>query len=358
MNIIIIDDDPENIQILSDILTGCGYKVLPVQSGKIALKIIQSENPDMILFDANMTEMNSYGICKRLKSERKFKDVPVIFISPTYEGLNRKEIFNSGGVDYITRPFQCEEVKMRINTHLELRKLHMKEDECAAKEFLYNEEGQKLLFDKLQIGILVLNINAKIIFHNTKSFQLLGLSGDQYDGKFSIDDVRVFNPEDSPVPFNEFLVNNLTSGRPQLVNYIVGVNKPLDGDKSWLLVNTFTEHDSDNKSERIIVTMLDITERKKAEEALKDSQDQLKQFVVHLNTAREEEKVALARELHDNIGQMLIAIKIDLGLLKQKFTVENQNKNSIEISEDIQSIYAHVDNTIKVIRKLLTELWT
>jgi signal transduction histidine kinase len=111
------------------------------------------------------------------------------------------------------------------------------------------------------------------------------------------------------------------------------------------------------KLQQIVITLLDISERKKVEEALIESHEQLKQFASHINTLRDEEKVVLARELHDNVAQTLIAVKIDLGLLKQKFSTKDMNISLFEISDNIQNLYKLVDNTIKRVRKLITELW-
>src|SRR5512135_3017124 len=110
-NILIVDDTPANLSLLANMLNDKGCRIRPVPSGKLALKVIENEAPDLILLDINMPEMNGYEVCRRLKADRRFSDIPVIFISALSETLDKVEAFTSGGVDYITKPFQFEEVE-------------------------------------------------------------------------------------------------------------------------------------------------------------------------------------------------------------------------------------------------------
>ena len=119
-NILVVDDTPANLQVLTGMLKEQGYRVRPALSGKLALQGAQAEPPDLILLDINMPEMNGYQVCERLKSDEKLREAPVIFISALNETLDKVKAFSSGGVDYITKPFQFEEVHARIRTHLEL----------------------------------------------------------------------------------------------------------------------------------------------------------------------------------------------------------------------------------------------
>jgi putative two-component system response regulator len=121
-NILIVDDTPANLTLLSGLLKEKGHRVRPVPSGRLALKAIESEPPDLILLDINMPEMSGFEVCERLKVDKRFSDIPVIFISALTETLDKVKAFNTGGVDYITKPFQFEEVEARVATHLELRR--------------------------------------------------------------------------------------------------------------------------------------------------------------------------------------------------------------------------------------------
>jgi two-component system, sensor histidine kinase and response regulator len=121
-NVMVVDDTPANLQVLCGMLRERGYNLRPVPSGKLALLAAQIEPPDLILLDINMPEMNGYEVCSRLKADEKLKEIPVIFISALAETLDKIQAFAIGGVDYVTKPFQVEEVQARVEAHLKIRR--------------------------------------------------------------------------------------------------------------------------------------------------------------------------------------------------------------------------------------------
>ncbi|MBW4574422.1 MAG: response regulator [Aphanothece sp. CMT-3BRIN-NPC111] len=122
-NILVIDDTPENLNLLSAMLTEQGYKVRSVTKGSTALRGAQASPPDLILLDINMPQMNGYEVCQNLKADFRTQEIPVIFISALEDVLDKVKAFEVGGVDYITKPFQVEEVLARIENHLAIRNL-------------------------------------------------------------------------------------------------------------------------------------------------------------------------------------------------------------------------------------------
>ena len=124
-NILIVDDVPENLHLLSGMLTDRGYKVRVAPSGRLALKAVQKMPPDLILLDINMPEMDGYETCERLKADPASEGIPVIFISALNKTMDKVKSFSVGGVDYVTKPFQFEEVDARVRTHLRLRQLQL-----------------------------------------------------------------------------------------------------------------------------------------------------------------------------------------------------------------------------------------
>jgi serine phosphatase RsbU (regulator of sigma subunit) len=122
-DILIVDDTPDNLRLLSQILTEQGYRVRAVTSGSRALASVEASLPDLILLDIRMSEMDGYEVCERLKTDARAKDIPIIFISALNEIQDKVKAFTVGGVDYVTKPFQFEEVLARVETHLALRKL-------------------------------------------------------------------------------------------------------------------------------------------------------------------------------------------------------------------------------------------
>jgi len=121
-NILIVDDVPANLKVLGDILKGEGYKVRPVPNGTMALQVIEKERADLILLDIMMPEMDGFEVCRRLKENQKFCDIPIIFISALNDTKDIVNALNSGGVDYITKPFHSEEVIARVKTHLTIHR--------------------------------------------------------------------------------------------------------------------------------------------------------------------------------------------------------------------------------------------
>jgi CheY-like chemotaxis protein len=119
-DILIVDDVADNLKILGYILKKQGYKVRPVTNGMLALQVAIKEKPDLILLDIMMPDMDGYEVCRRLKENPKLADIPVIFISALNDTKDIVKALESGGVDYITKPFKAEEVKARVSTHLKL----------------------------------------------------------------------------------------------------------------------------------------------------------------------------------------------------------------------------------------------
>ncbi|MEG4032951.1 adenylate/guanylate cyclase domain-containing protein [Microcoleus sp. w1-18aA5] len=125
-DILIVDDMPDNLRLLSTMLTSYGYHVRKAINGHLALQGAQISPPDLILLDINMPQMNGYEVCEQLKLSEKTQDIPVIFISALDDVLEKVKAFQVGGVDYITKPFQVEEVIARVQNQLSLRSLQSK----------------------------------------------------------------------------------------------------------------------------------------------------------------------------------------------------------------------------------------
>ncbi|HEY9298511.1 MAG TPA: response regulator, partial [Phormidium sp.] len=113
-DILIVDDTPDNIRFLSSLLLDKGYNVRKSINGQMALTAVKTLQPDLILLDINMSGMNGYEVYERLKEDTETSSVPVIFLSALDDVLDKVKAFQVGGVDYITKPFQIEEVLARI----------------------------------------------------------------------------------------------------------------------------------------------------------------------------------------------------------------------------------------------------
>jgi two-component system, sensor histidine kinase and response regulator len=121
--ILVVDDLPDNLRLLVSLLSAHGYTVLPAMDGPTALEVARADLPDLILLDIMMPNMDGYEVCAELKSDPATQDIPVLFISALDATADKVKSFNVGGIDYVTKPFQSQEVLARVKTHLTIRQL-------------------------------------------------------------------------------------------------------------------------------------------------------------------------------------------------------------------------------------------
>lgn len=149
-DILAIDDTPANLQLLAGMLKERGYRVRPVPNGKLGIQAAKKEPPDLILLDINMPGMSGYEVCQHLKNDPELMYIPVIFISAMNDTLDKVKAFALGAVDYITKPFQMEEVHSRVDTHLSLHFLHTQlELQNANLQHLVREQVREITSSQL-----------------------------------------------------------------------------------------------------------------------------------------------------------------------------------------------------------------
>ncbi|MHC5739666.1 hybrid sensor histidine kinase/response regulator [Nostoc sp.] len=146
-NILVVDDTPDNLRLLSAMLTAQGFEVRKALNGKMALTACQMVLPDVILLDINMPGMDGYEVCQQLKADDKTCEVPVIFISALDDVVDKVKAFDVGGVDYIAKPFHGAEVVLRIENQINLRLLQVKLQE---KNFLLQQALDNLKTSQVQ----------------------------------------------------------------------------------------------------------------------------------------------------------------------------------------------------------------
>ncbi|WDP90567.1 MAG: response regulator [Desulfobacter sp.] len=165
VNIMIVDDEPNNLSVLRQMLSAKGYKVRPITNGRTALKAAETLVPDLILLDIMMPDgPDGFTVCKRLKEMAPVKAVPVIFLSALDDTENKVRAFRAGGVDYITKPFERAEVLSRVHTHI---LLHRSQQELEEKNRRLAEMNRELIRAMEEIktlkGILPICSNCKKI---------------------------------------------------------------------------------------------------------------------------------------------------------------------------------------------------
>ena len=181
-NILVVDDTAANLQLLTGMLKGRGYRVRPVSSGEMALRAVETHAPDLILLDISMPDMDGYEVCHRLKADPRWRDIPVLFISALSDTEDKVRAFQAGGVDYVGKPFQFEEVDARVRTHLAL---HHHQQELKANyarlqemerlrdnltHMIAHDMRSPLLALQLSLGLLDSTISPN---HNTEEASLL-----------------------------------------------------------------------------------------------------------------------------------------------------------------------------------------
>lgn len=132
INILLVDDQPKNLRLLSDLLEEQGYEVQQAINGNIALQAIALSSPDIILLDIQMPELDGYQVCQKLKVNPETQDIPVIFVSSLDEGWDKVKAFSVGGCDYISKPFKIVEVLARVENQLKV--VHLQRELKQLKE--------------------------------------------------------------------------------------------------------------------------------------------------------------------------------------------------------------------------------
>jgi adenylate cyclase len=150
-DILVVDDTPDNLRLLIRILQKNGYKVRPVTNGVSAWEAIESSRPDLILLDIMMPQLDGYELCKKLKAQPQFREIPIIFLTALEEAINKARAFEIGGADYITKPFQVKEVLARVGNQLAVRNLQLELQAKNQKLTEQNELLQKEITDRLQV---------------------------------------------------------------------------------------------------------------------------------------------------------------------------------------------------------------
>jgi DNA-binding NtrC family response regulator len=250
--ILIVDDTPENLTVLRQMLTDQGYRVRPALSGEIALKSVQADPPDLVLLDILMPEMDGYEVCRVLKSNESTSHVPVIFISALAEMENVVKAFQAGGVDYITKPFQAEEVLARVRTHLGLQN--------AIRE---KEESQLMLqtiLDSIENTIVTVDDQLLIINANRTLDTICtgGMPGDE----------RIFQErlKGGSGPCAEVLLQTLKSNKP-VKEYRVKCSCPGVVDRT-LVLNTAPLIRQQNEPGGAVLVIRDVTRLAALEKSL------------------------------------------------------------------------------------------
>lgn len=271
LQVLVVDDTPENLRLMSEILLSNGYRVRAAPSGYLALKTVAIELPDLILLDVKMPDMDGYEVCRRLKSEERSRMVPVIFISALDETADKVRAFRAGGVDYVTKPFQREEILARVETHLGLRRLQMHMEELVRqrtaeletlnKTLRESEEKYRNIFENALEGIFQATPEGRFLNVNPAAAKMHGYRSSR-EMMTSISDIehQVFVDPAQGKRFTDIIEKE---GRVEAFE-IEAYKK--NGEKIWVSLTARSVCDGDGAILYYEGISEDITERKRAED--------------------------------------------------------------------------------------------
>ncbi|MEG4251416.1 PAS domain-containing protein [Microcoleus sp. Pol10D4] len=281
-NILMVDDHPESLRLLSQLLSKRGYKVRPTRDGKLALNFAMSNPPDLILLDIMMPGMDGYQVCEQLKACPQTKHIPVIFISSLNEVFDKVKAFSVGGADYISKPFQTEEVVSRVENQLLLSRLYKQilaqnarlQAEIEERKRIEAElrDSQRWLSAVIQThpNLLYVSdlIEQRTLYINREIYSDIGYTLEEIQKMAGGFIPNLIHPDDLP-GFSEHLskIDAAKDGESFELEYRI---QHKNGEYLWFVsVDTVFARTADDKPWKILGTATEISDRKQAELELK-----------------------------------------------------------------------------------------
>jgi PAS domain S-box-containing protein len=353
--ILVVDDTPESLRVLTEALQQEGYSVRPANSGQLALDSIAAYPPDLILLDIRMPGLDGFEVCRRLKGEETTRNIPVIFQSAATDLADRLEGLRLGAVDYISKPFQREELLARVNTHLELARLHgnlevVVKERTAQLELEIAERKRvedalranttflNTLLNSLPIPVFYKDRDGCYIGFNTAYEEFIGKTREQLLGK-SVFDIA---PPDLAEIYH---AKDLELLRDQDMQVYESQVRDMQGVVHDVIFHKATFADNGGAVAGLIGAILDITEQKRDQEALHLQTVELEQEVAERQMAQEalqeqanllEEEVEKRQEAQEELE----VLNESLEQRVQERTAELSEKNAevLQSYEDLKKV--------------------
>ena len=285
--ILIVDDNPNNVELLFFVLSDSNFVVEVANDGKSALQKIEASPPDLILLDVMMPGIDGFETCRRLKANESTRDIPVIFMTALSETVDKVTGFSVGAVDYITKPVQEEVLKARINAHLTIRNLNrslVEQNQRLQQEI--RERQQKEAELRLSNQAIAASSNGIVIadaskpdipltYVNPAFERLTGYTAQEVIGR----NCRFLQGQDTDQPGLIELRKALRDGKGCTV---VLSNYRKDGTRFWNELTVSPIYDANDNLTHFVGIQTDITERKQAQEALHDQQAQTENLLLNI----------------------------------------------------------------------------
>lgn len=265
--IFIVDDNPANVKVLSTVLSSHGYKVLVAMDGLSAIAKITKAQPDLILLDILMPELDGFGTCQRLQESEVTRHIPIIFMTALTSTADKVKGLNLGAVDYVTKPFQQEELIARLELHLKLRHLTQdldKQNQKLQAEIIQRQKVEEALkiFSRVSeqspASIVITNVEGNIEYVNPKFEELTGYKFTDAIGK----NPRILKSGYVSEQVYTDLWDKITSGKEWHGELR---NRKRNGELYWEQASISAIRDADGNVTHYVAVKEDITLRKQKE---------------------------------------------------------------------------------------------
>ncbi|VXD23856.1 response regulator [Planktothrix paucivesiculata] len=328
-NILVVDDVPDNLRVLSKMLTEKGYIVRKALNGSLALLSCETTLPDIILLDIKMPDMNGYELCQHLKANQKTRDIPIIFISCLGDALDKVKSFEVGGIDYITKPFQVEEVISRIDNQLKLRSLQIdlqKKSLSLQREIEQRQRIQEALESSEVKNLALLNALPDVILRISRNGIVLdyraGVTLPDATGETwlqsptpAMANFPDFSPSFIGKPISEILSEDLMIWISHYAEQTLSQSKIQIGEYVQQVNGTWYAYEArcvPSGRDEVLVIVRDISDRKRLEAERLQAQAlliaQKKQIEKALNNLKQAQTQLVQNEKMVSLGQLVAGI--------------------------------------------------
>ena len=362
IDILVVDDEIGSRRLLTEILSKAGYRVRPADGSLVALESALAHPPSLILLDVRMPEMSGFEVSRKLTQDDRTRDIPIIFVSALQDVEDRVQGFESGGVDFISKPFEESEVLARVKTHLQLREMqiHLEElvsartadllqtNEVLSMEIIERKKTEAdLQASQRLLSLVIENLPALVAyvdkhkhyrFVNQRFEQYYGMPRSEFIGKYVSE---ILGPEGYAAA--ESNIAAVLAGEELSYEQIF---KYPDREQRWMQVNYVPDIDPTGDIHGFIALIRDITESKIAEIQLQEYQQRLKDLATQLTLTEERERRRVATELHDHVGQSLAFARMRLASARKTCSDPETQTILDEISESLLNAIRDTKNLV------------
>ena len=346
-SVLLVDDNPINLQILHSTLKDCGYNLIIAKDGEAALKIANKVIPSLILLDIMLPGMDGYEVCEQLKSQPITSDIAVIFLSALEDSNAKVKGFSVGGVDYISKPFQADEVVARVRNHI---KMHRLERQLALRNVELEAENHQIL-NTISEGIIALDSDGRISSLNPAATSITGWSAADIIGE-SLASLNLFSSHDSRLKKQDALLSQSYKDGKVVSHHVEVMHRRSGRPVSVALVSTPRVEGG------AVLVLRDISEWVASEEKLRNVREELesqRQHMAHMErlSTMGEMAAGIAHEVNQPLTAVANYSQVARRLLSEEQLDKEQlmelmkklNRQSVRASHVIKRMRSFVKKT-------------